>query len=78
MAFAVIGDSVNLASRLQTATRDLKTSLLISDSVAIAVREAATSDATNLLKELSQSSEIDLKGRSKATRVWFNLDRFPL
>ena len=78
MAFAVIGDSVNLASRLQTATRDLQTSLLISDSVVAAVREAAPNDATKLLDELSQSSEIDVKGRSKATRVWFNLERFPL
>ena len=78
MSFAVIGDSVNLASRLQTATRELTTSILISESVATAVRAAQAEAAIDLLDGLADSSEIELKGRSKATRVWFSREKFPL
>ena len=78
MTFAVIGDSVNLASRLQTATRELSTSILISESVATAVRAAQAEVAISLLDGLVESSEIGLRGRSKPTRVWFSREKFPL
>ena len=59
--FTAIGDTVNVAARLESATRSLQTDLLVSDSV---LRNLAP-DTYKLLG----SHELDLKGKSDPVRA---------
>src|SRR5947209_6050431 len=78
MSFAVIGHTVNVASRLQTLTRDVQTSILISDNTAHALRETSTSGAAAILRVLSESSDVSIRGSNRAARVWYSKSRYPM
>jgi adenylate cyclase len=68
LAFSVIGDTVNTASRLQGLTRTLGTPLVIGDALVTSAR--ATPSAADLLAGLSDRGEQTLRGRSEPVRVW--------
>jgi adenylate cyclase len=68
LAFSVIGDTVNTASRLQGLTRTLGTPLVIGDALVASAR--ATPSAADLLAGLSDQGEQNLRGRSEPVRVW--------
>jgi adenylate cyclase len=78
MSFAVIGHTVNVASRLQTLTRDLKTSILVSDNTMHALRRSSTWGAAEILQVLSESNDLSLRGSNQAARVWYNKSRYPM
>jgi adenylate cyclase len=78
MSFAVIGHTVNVASRLQAMPRKVETAILISDSIACALRESSKPGAQALLNELSETCELALRGNRKEAKVWYSRSRFPL
>ena len=68
MAFSVIGDTVNTASRLQALTRTLETPLVVGDALVKAVK--ASPGAIGLLDNLREEGEQNLRGRSEPVRIW--------
>jgi adenylate cyclase len=70
LAFSVIGDTVNAASRLQGLTRSLVTPLVISDALVVAAKANATGDAARLVGTLQDRGEHSLRGRSEPVRIW--------
>ncbi len=67
-AFAVVGDTVNTASRLQSLTRDLGCAAVLSDAL---VRAVHADDARGpaLLAELSARQEVVVRGRTQPVGV---------
>ncbi|MEO1016152.1 MAG: adenylate/guanylate cyclase domain-containing protein [Pseudomonadota bacterium] len=65
LEFAVIGDTVNVASRIENLTRDLKQTLLVSGDVVARAREEG--DDVNYLSYLG---EFTLRGRNEPTALW--------
>jgi len=61
MDYTVIGDSVNLASRLQTLTKTYKVSIVVCEATAMAVKEA------HILRELDL---IRVRGRKRPEKVF--------
>ena len=55
-----IGDTVNIASRLETATKELNCQLVVSETVA---------KAAEIGTGIGQVHEIDIRGRSDKLRV---------
>jgi adenylate cyclase len=68
MSFTLIGDTVNIASRLQGLTRDLGTPLVVGDPLVRAI--AAQGDAAAQLRRLQERGEHALRGRSELVRIW--------
>jgi adenylate cyclase len=75
MSFTVIGDTVNTASRLQTLTRTLETSLLVGDPLVQAIKERPENDLMHILGRLEDGGEKVLRGRNRAVRVWLDPTR---
>jgi class 3 adenylate cyclase/PAS domain-containing protein len=67
MEFAVIGDTVNVASRIQEMTRALDVAVLASDRVIQAARGEAGDAAT---KDFTDRGEHELRGRTGKIRLW--------
>ncbi len=68
-AFAVIGDTTNTTSRLQSLTRTLETDMVVSQSLMEAVHREmpdAESELTNLVEAGPQA----IRGRAHAIHVW--------
>jgi adenylate cyclase len=72
MAFAVIGDTVNTASRLQSLTRDLSCAAVVSDSTVEAAHAetAATKSKSGAVARLRKAPEQHLRGRQEPVEVW--------
>ena len=70
MAFAVIGDTVNTASRLQTLTRDLKCAAVVSDSAVTAARAEAPDTENAAIARLRKSTRQHLRGRQEPVEIW--------
>ena len=66
LAFTVIGDTVNIASRLQGLTRELKTPLVVSDAILTQIG----GDPAGLPVTLRDLGERELRGRTAAIRIW--------
>jgi class 3 adenylate cyclase/PAS domain-containing protein len=66
MEFAVIGDTVNVASRIQEMTRTINIAVLASDGVIKAARAEAGEDA---VREFTDMGEHQLRGRSDKIRL---------
>jgi adenylate cyclase len=68
MAFATVGDTTNVASRLQALTRDLDAGLVASGALVAAVeRESAD---PSLLAGLSARGRHALRGRDTPIELW--------
>jgi adenylate cyclase len=70
MAFTVIGDTVNTASRLQQLTRALETPLVVGQPLIDAVRTGPSHGAGPLLEQLRDGGEQTLRGRAGSIRIW--------
>jgi adenylate cyclase len=69
LEYSVIGDTVNIASRLEHLTRQLATPLVVSDSLVKAIDR--NSDAGKaLLERLSEADEQHVRGRESGIPVW--------
>lgn len=64
LAFTVIGDTVNVASRLQSLTRELKTPLVVATPVIAQIGSGI------LPVELEEVGERELRGRTGTIRIW--------
>jgi adenylate cyclase len=67
LEFAALGDTVNVASRLENATRKLGCRIVISRS--LAQRIAAESGGPRLLEKLQDRGEIALRGRGEQVEI---------
>ncbi len=70
MAFTVIGDMVNTASRLQQLTRTLQTPLVVGEPLAAALRNGSPRGAGALLEQLRDGGEQTLRGRAGSIHIW--------
>ena len=77
MSFTIIGDTVNVASRLQALTRDLASPLVVGDPLVRAVGAGSGGDAAGHLRRLQNRGEHVLRGRSESVRIWTRADRAP-
>jgi adenylate cyclase len=68
MAFATVGDTINVASRLQALTRDLGATLVASGALVTAVEREAVDAA--LLTGLGSRGAHTLRGRDTPIEVW--------
>ena len=59
--YAAVGDTTNVAARLQDATKDVGAPLLVSDETRARLRNPA---------ELSTAHDLELRGRSGSVRAW--------
>lgn len=70
LEFAVLGDTVNVASRIEGLTRRLDTSLLVSSTLVDRARiEAEPKDAA-LLSQLAPAGSEVVRGRTSETEIW--------
>lgn len=67
MEFAVIGDTVNVASRIQEMTRTLNIAVLASNDVIEAARGEGGGE---VIKEFTDTGEHELRGRKSKMRLW--------
>jgi adenylate cyclase len=70
MAFTVIGDTVNIASRLQTLTRTLETSLVVGEPLIEELRQRPSDAAAMLATQLQDRGDQALRGRANSIRIW--------
>ena len=70
MSFTVIGDTVNTAARLQTLTRTLGTPLVVGDPIVEAIRARSPEIAADLVNQLEDQGEHNLRGRASPVRIW--------
>lgn len=70
MAFAVVGDTINTASRVEGLTRDFKCDLVVSDSLVRRVRQVSPEVADSMLAGFVRRDPIQLRGRREPTTVW--------
>ncbi|MDP6876352.1 MAG: adenylate/guanylate cyclase domain-containing protein [Alphaproteobacteria bacterium] len=66
MEFAVVGDTVNVASRLESAARDLGCSIVISDTAL----QTALEQELESPGELVDRGNIEIRGHDQAVHVW--------
>ena len=69
MEFAVIGDTVNTTSRLQTMTRAIGCDLIASDRLVQQVRQEQQDGAAALIGDLSDCGDHQLPGRVNPVRI---------
>ena len=67
--FAVVGDMVNVASRIENLTRELKTPLMVSEDLEKAVRDEE-SDGDELFGKLVEAGSQEISGRKQKMNIW--------
>jgi adenylate cyclase len=70
LELAVLGDTVNVASRLESLTRDLNCRAVIGDAVIQAVLAAGPNPPLHLLRGLSPRGAHVIKGRDEPVVIW--------
>ncbi len=70
LEFAVLGDVVNVANRLEALTRTLGCRLVVSDAVVQAAKRQAGEAAETLITGLRQGTPQSLRGRVEPVGIW--------
>ena len=70
LEYAVLGDTVNVASRLEVITRELGVTMVTSDDLVTAVRNDADADSIDLLTNLASAGPQQLRGRDEPVDTW--------
>ena len=70
LAFSVIGDTVNTASRLQGLTRTLQTPLVVADAVVAAAKASGDTKALAALPHLCDRGAQELRGGTGLVKIW--------
>lgn len=71
LEFAVLGDTVNLASRLERLTRSVNCSAVVSDATVQAIRSGEIKAVTGqLLDGLSPGAAEKIRGRHERVKIW--------
>jgi len=67
--YVVVGDTVNVASRLERLTRELDVELVVSDAVVARIREEGSLLGLRL-DQLKPGGEVHLTGRMQPLTIW--------
>ena len=70
LEFAVVGDTVNVASRLEESTRTAGCRLLVSDDLMRRVQESRADDLAALREGITPHTGLALSGREGAIDAW--------
>jgi adenylate cyclase len=70
LEYAVVGDTVNVASRLERLTRQQGAEIIASDALVAAVRQQAAADCDALLAGLTAGPAQTLRGRVAPMPIW--------
>ena len=70
LELAVLGDVVNVASRLEALTRDLNCRAILSDDLACAARNQDAETTAVLLADFSEGAPQTLRGRAQPVTIW--------
>jgi adenylate cyclase len=70
MNFTVIGDTVNVAARLEGMTRDFDSDLIVSKALIEQVRQESNSKASELIVDFEESGEQEIRGRKKKVSIF--------
>jgi adenylate cyclase len=70
LEYAVLGDTVNVASRLEELTRTLGVRMAMSDDLARAARDDTAVDVETMLSGLSDGGPQSVRGRDRPIAVW--------
>jgi adenylate cyclase len=70
LEYAVLGDAVNVASRLEVLTRNLGVAMVTSDDLVNAVRQNGDADSIELLRDLDSAGSQQLRGRDEPIIAW--------
>ena len=73
LELAVLGDVVNVASRLEALTRELGCCAILSQDLAEAARRDDPQAASGLLEDFSEGAPHSLQGRSQPVTIWSSL-----
>ncbi len=70
LELAVLGDTVNVASRLEALTRSLEVSAVVSDALIAAARDETGDDVSSLLGGFTDLGRQGVRGRAEPVHVW--------
>ena len=72
LEFATLGDTVNVASRLEALTRDLDVRLIVSEGFVYALGAATDDQGQDLLTDFQSGGAHSLRGRDDPVKIWTN------